>query len=60
MIKPIEILEIKPFEILFKFSNKEVRVLNVDGVIDRNNMNVEIENLFSPEFVYFNSEKKRE
>ena len=50
MIKPIKIIDVKPYEIVCEFNNGEVKKINIDHVLKNNNATVDTQKVMKPDF----------
>ena len=50
MIKPIKIINVKPYEIVCEFNNGEVKKINMEHILKNNTANVNTQKLLTPDF----------
>ena len=50
MVKPIKIIDVKPYEIVCEFNNGEVKKINMEQVFKSSNPNINTQKLLTPDF----------
>ena len=50
MIKPVKIINVKPYEIVCELNNGEVKKINMEQILKNNSSNIDSQKLLTPDF----------